>query len=75
MNWLSELDIFTLGLTLLQFIGEYIECTPKKLVVFRVINCIIITTVIVFIVGNLVDAKSGEFVSTMENFTTVFHVR
>nr|QBB72980.1 odorant receptor [Protaetia brevitarsis] len=73
MSWLSELDIFIFGLTLLLFIGEYMEYTPKEIKVFRVINCVVIITVLVFILGNLADAKSGEFVSTMEDFTTVFH--
>lgn len=74
MNWLRDLDIFIFSLTLLQFLGERIEYTSRKLIVFRVINCAVIVIVLIFIVSNVADPNPGEFVTSLENFTTVFHV-
>lgn len=75
MNRLSDLDIFTFGITLWQIIGEYIEYTSKKIIAFRVTNSILFITLLIFIVNNMRDPKSEEFVTSLDDFSVVFHVR
>lgn len=75
MNWLSKLDVFTVGFTVWKLIGEDIYFTSKKTVLFRVINCLVMATIIVFILSNLIKAEGEIYVKTLENFTSIFHVR
>lgn len=75
MNWLSKLDIFSVGFTLWKLIGENIHSTTKKIILFRLINSTAMVTIIIFILSNLAEAEDEIYVKTLENFTSIFHVR
>lgn len=75
MDFLRNGDIYMLGTTAMQFLGENIYYTSKKTIVFRTINCAILVFITSFICANFWHATGSMYVNTLEDLTTVLHVR
>lgn len=75
MSYLSEIDVFEIALTLWQLLGEDTKYSKESSILIRFINWTVQIFLIVFIVANFWNASGGAYVNTLENFTTVFHVR
>ncbi|GJQ87663.1 hypothetical protein Trydic_g17482 [Trypoxylus dichotomus] len=66
MEALLKDDILHVGLNLMIFIGELLERTSKKLILFRVFNCAIMVFLLVFAFANFTQAEIGLYVRNVQ---------
>lgn len=74
MNPSSKIDLFKIGKILLEFLGETHDRNPKRIILFRTINTIVMVYMSIFIIANFFHVSGGSRVETAQGLITVIHV-
>ncbi|GJQ77378.1 hypothetical protein Trydic_g8612 [Trypoxylus dichotomus] len=73
VGFLPDRDIFDTAFSLLEILGEYLHCTSKKIIAYRLFNVAVLTLLLVFVVGTLFESGSKNYVAIIEGVITVVH--
>ncbi|KAK9746067.1 7tm Odorant receptor [Popillia japonica] len=74
MDVLLEDEILYMGLNLMIFIGERMQCKSKALVMYRICNSSVVIVLLVFAMANFTQAELGMYVRNVQAVVTLFHL-
>ncbi|GJQ87676.1 hypothetical protein Trydic_g17494 [Trypoxylus dichotomus] len=75
MNFVhSNNGIYEVGVFLMQFLGEDVHSTSKKLVLYRIMNCIVMTFVLIFTTANFLRVQGEMYIDTLESWISLNHI-
>lgn len=74
LRFLPESDVLNTALVLLQFVGEHMHYSSRKLILFRIFNIMIFMVLLVFVFMPLFKNGSKNYAETLEAIVAVTHV-
>lgn len=74
MIFLKTCNVYGVSITLMRLAGEKMNYTPRKIIIYRLINCFILIFASTFTFANLFYVNGELYVNTFESLITILHV-